>query len=503
MTTSRYELTGRLRFTSAYHSRGTQHEAGYDAPLLRDGSGRLIVAGRSLAGVLRAWATTVLDDDAITDVFGGIDAGASRVTIDDVVLTNADVSLRDGVAIDRYSGSAADRMKFDRWVVLPGAGGDFRLVCDLPTDDEYSRRVLDECARALKAGDLSVGGLVSRGHGSIVLDEPKLTKFSGRRGVLSRLDSTRAGETVGIDEASAARSPELRPLRLMVGLSQRGPVYAQDRRPHAVMDSLPLVERVKDTARLIIPATGVKGVLRSECERIVRTISGEASNPGASEPFRERDFLDQIDVDIVRELFGTAAGKPTAARGLIRVGDLRSATIGPWAEWERVVSFDPTEADEPEETKKLRQAGEFRAALSNSPFKAWRAADHVAIDRWTGGASDGLLFNNLEPYGVVWDSLELRIQRTETGNAPRLALLLMALQSLHAGRIGFGFGFNRGYGRMAVTFLTVEGGEGFGIADGDYKVNGSSLYDALEGRADGAKAEWVEWCTSMSPGGQR
>ncbi len=109
-------------------------------------------------------------------------------------------------------------------------------------------------------------------------------------------------------------------------------------------------------------------------------------------------------------------------------------------------------------------------------------ADHVAIDRWTGGAADKLLFTVLEPWNVQWEPIELSVDIARLGDEahPSLALLMLVLRDLRDRRLPIGQGTTRGFGDItaSVTIATPDG-----ISElGDYLVSpaGRQLRDAWE-----------------------
>lgn len=92
-----------------------------------------------------------------------------------------------------------------------------------------------------------------------------------------------------------------------------------------------------------------------------------------------------------------------------------------------------------------------------------RIADHVAVDRWTGGAADSALFSVLEPVGAVWEPLQLTLDCHRAGGGEAdsqhhaVALLLLLLRDLADGWLTFGFGTTRGNGHIAVSGIRFSG----------------------------------------------
>lgn len=91
-------------------------------------------------------------------------------------------------------------------------------------------------------------------------------------------------------------------------------------------------------------------------------------------------------------------------------------------------------------------------------------SDHVAIDRWTGGASDHRLFSVLAPTTtVVWEPIRIGVDvawlnRYATPNGTlALPLLLLVLRDLRDGWLSLGYGGTRGYGQIEVTDVAFIG----------------------------------------------
>ena len=103
---------------------------------------------------------------------------ASRLIIEDAVpkatgieAVKSRLRIRDGVGIDRDTGSAVDGAKFDYEVIEPGAGCPlfcFRMVAENVTD--MDRKLIDLILNLLKQG-LYVGGKRTGGLGQIKLKE--------------------------------------------------------------------------------------------------------------------------------------------------------------------------------------------------------------------------------------------------------------------------------------------------------------------------------------------
>ena len=94
---------------------------------------------------------------------------------------------------------------------------------------------------------------------------------------------------------------------------------------------------------------------------------------------------------------------------------------------------------------------------------------HVAIDRWTGGAAEGLLFSVLELHDSNWEPLEIRLNlaRLPVEHADAaVALTILVLRDFAAGWIPLGSQTTRGLGAITVTSIDVRG-----LPRGDTKVD--------------------------------
>ena len=93
----------------------------------------------------------------------------------------------------------------------------------------------------------------------------------------------------------------------------------------------------------------------------------------------------------------------------------------------------------------------IRGQLAGLPPAARpRISHHVAIDRWTGGAAENLLFSVLEPADLQWEQLALAVDtRRCRDDRFALPLLLLLLRDLNDGWVQLGFGGTRGRGSIA------------------------------------------------------
>lgn len=82
--------------------------------------------------------------------------------------------IRDGVGIDRDTGTSRDGAKYNYEVTPAGTKFELYIIGDNLDDKDLSLFKL--CINLLKSGDISIGGMTSRGLGSIRLIDEKLYK---------------------------------------------------------------------------------------------------------------------------------------------------------------------------------------------------------------------------------------------------------------------------------------------------------------------------------------
>lgn len=488
--TQRWELTGSLVAQSPIHVRGL---AGGQPNLTqaRDGLGRPVLPGTSLAGVIRAalgpldakeselWGRASEPDDTGHDDGTGV---AARVRVDDAPAPlSSVVESREHVSIDRTHGVAARGHLFTREMLPIGTRFAFRMVID--DDDGVSAGALARRVTALLRGPgIMAGTGTSKGLGQLRLDRAELHRFdlATRAGVIAALRGN--GSQQELPEANPdALGGHL--LRVSIPWRPRGPLMVQVSADGDVVDSFPLTTTANGRVRLELPGESIKGVLRSHAERIMRTLF-EIPAP--------KTFLDQMAADglgPVAALFGTAAardstGGPSGRRGALRVNTCLSRVELPAAPWRAVRLLQQRD----DSGRPVAAAGahngsdadDHRAALGRlqqavdelnrqTEGIAFRVAHHVAVDRWTGGAAESLLFATLEPHITspdAWPPIMLELDMARLTGATEsimdseqqraVVLLLLLLRDLCDGWIGFGHGTTRGMGAVHVESETIR-----------------------------------------------
>ncbi len=547
---SRLRISGMLLAETPLHVGGYGDSSDTDLPLAKNGKGEWYVPGTSIAGVLRNWCERNFGEpisgttSIVDDLFGpsrrpGVEKGhASFVLVEDATIDQGDrvlPEIRDGVGIDRFYGTAADKAKFDRAVLPRGTKLNFAMTVEIEarkdpdqngktqeekrgeTAEEFESRdkkiraVIGTLLAALTKSKVRFGAGRTRGLGRTKLmgkrnldgeheDEPAVTElnFLGFDNILDLVENN--GLVVSIaDLKGAAISGNFSPqLELNVTWKPRLPVMVKAGYDGIGVDILPLVSQVdQNKVALVLPGSSIKGAMRSHAERIIRTLlDGEEKEPRFDTKGR-RDFHDQVDVPLVSEIFGAknksadiaSNAKEHLGLGALSIDDcyaIGTMDRDRWRKVETAGTDNEKSSDDWELTQRL-------GALSNANF---RINHHVAIDRWTGGASEGALYSTLTPVPAddAWEAMRLTLdfgRLEKDSQLPALMLLLLVLRDVVENRLPFGFATNRGMGEVSITDVTFVGEGldqlGFTTFQGDFAVLKEELKQQF------TPEDWKKW----------
>ena len=505
-------VNGTLAARTPIHVGAGGDESDIDLLLVRDGAGDPVVPGTSLAGALRAWLGPALDDTVVDRVFGfekdrNTAGAASRLHVEDgeVHTGHQDVAMH--TAIDRWSGTAYTGTLHSREVLPRGSTIDIEL--ELESTGPEDEAALGLMLKALRKGTIAVGAAKTRGLGEVTLTRCAITEesWSTRDEVLKTLAGDTTNPTID-DLVGRARHAQREQRLLDIEIEWKPLLPVMVSEPGGEIDISARVDTTEDRVYLSLPGSALKGALRSRAEFIVRTLSGETLT-GRGEPQGQSE---QIDLALVRDLFGQVLRHPTAETpgtgriGAVRVSSIRSKTSVDRSEWESLANM--TKANLKNESQPMLReilrttnrslcVRDHTAPNSecadghHAPGAQLDVATHVAIDRFSGGAADTALFSAIEPHGFIWEPVRLRVDLSRLGDHPRssLALLLTTLAELCEGWVPLGFGSNRGYGSIEVRSVRFTPAE--------VDLDDRRIHVSLSREADG---RWVPGSTELLSG---
>ncbi|MCB9610309.1 MAG: hypothetical protein H6716_27220 [Polyangiaceae bacterium] len=415
-----------------------------DSALRRSGNGRLIVPGTSIAGAFRAYVETITGGScgglaaspghasknlsacacAVCRLFGDVNPGASpearasQVTFHDAVIEGGRVRVVDGVAIERSRRAPSERRKFDFEEVEPGAHIRVELRGTGLTDDQVN--LIGAAFTALGSGALPLGGRVAQGCGRLRAKADVAVRCrdtSKPEHLIAALLNDVSSDAAWPDDGSAAcerdmAAPELWSMTFELHSPVGGTFVVGDPR-EAVATGFDRAPRGGVQAAEL-PASSFRGALRAASERILRTLSPVA----ACDPtVREGSCATRE-----RESRKTNASPPKRCLACQVFGNEE------WGSWLRV-----------DVRRKVSDAAP-QSPSTGKPF------DHVAIDRFTGGARKGLKFDALVARSPKFDVTLTAPALPKGDRAWVSGLLALAMRDLHDGRWQVGHGSARGHG---------------------------------------------------------
>lgn len=447
----RIKITGIITAQTPLHVGGLGTDPTVDLSLAVNGRNQIYIPGTSLAGAFRGWMEDHEFDINALWGFQKDDKGhASFIILDDAVVTlpqGAIAELRDHVGIDRFLSTASDKTKFDRAVLPKGSHFPLEMMIDISGDNSQDLRAVEQLIHALEHDGLRLGGAKTRGLGLIQLTggEWKEYDFDSFAGTIAALKKQGKPYTPTATYSSHH-------LHINIYWKPIGAVMVKSGQDGIAVDILPLASRDNDQVTFVLPGSSIKGALRSQAERILRTVL----QVSASSNQKLQEQLEAPHLDLTQWLFGkSGTGAKTESidfgRGALMVDDCYcQKRLNPqfWQAVEQAI-------DEPDDPN----SGTLRGNLDAAGLTETQQAFHVAIDRWTGGAANQMLYSTLEPFNLLWDPIKLTLdfKRIPQENQNTIqALLLLMLRDLASGRIPLGYGVNRGYGSLEVDKICLE-----------------------------------------------
>lgn len=491
-------LFAELIFNTALHIGTGRSNDGTDALLRRNNAGDLTIPGTAIAGALRTLATRIAprmgkrecielsyeekknrEEDQICDcavcrLFGEFypnkktdkskGGRASRLWIYDAKLISAPRPfVRDGVGIDRRTGTAASaaQVKFDTEVVPAGAKFELRVELEDVNDDD--KMLLAAALAEWQAGRGWLGGNTGRGLGNAKLDKIQFMRntLSSGEELLAYLKADDPKQiatqetnwlTKKIANARGQAPPlaknEARPPFISANfqLAFDGPFLMHDATAATVVgfDHLPLLDAVpgfnQKPPRPLMAGSGLRGVMRSHAERIARTIATiNARKDSPTDPGTEflkkcpacNPLENRLDQPLTRcdELIKDDDAKENPRDEHLCLGCL---LFGSTVRGSRLKVMDGKLLGEPR----------------------WKPLDFLAIDRFTGGGLDGAKFDAMALWRPTFE-VQLFLEEPQLWELGWLALLLRDMADK---RLTFGFGAAKGFGNAQAQRIEIKCG---------------------------------------------
>lgn len=431
-----------------------------DAEVRRNSRGQVVIPGTSIAGTVRRTIERLAGVDSgdvccqlysndkhdspcacsVCEFLGNVSPGTganrgtgceSKVYFFDAVLGEPKTRVVDSVAIDRSRRAAGDAKKFDYAQILPGTPVQIQVRAHNLTTQQLNW--LGAALRMLASGLVRIGGRTNRGHGKLKACRAACKIYSRD---IAKVDDLLASVTHAANAIEVWREDvdglDSFPNRmsspvLSVGFTLETDVHSS----LLIADPVAAarsgfdrgMRRLDDRPELPVPS--LIGALRSGAERIVRTITSTTgikktndisgtcdllSAKGRCEPRKDKDdkpvIVDDSWCCLICRLFGNQ-------------------------DWASRLSAD------------VQLDGD---AFHQLPM------DHVAIDRFTGGASEHRKFDSLAIRDIRFQiTLTIDLVAESRDSRWMIGLLALVLRDLNQGRITLGHGSSKGHGFLRVS----------------------------------------------------
>lgn len=395
-----------------------------DLALLRDSvdETKALLTGASIAGALRNYLSEYDQDLSLATLLFGADRQDDQgdqsplIVYDAISNKEIDLELRDGVKIDGKTGTALPHAKYDFELLSEGTEFPlfFELLIDEGKDESQIKQALAIALSGFEKGEIAIGMKKRRGFGCCYVKEWQVWKFDlknaqhrlawltfdrdwadknaihPKEGTVEQIFGDIGNDQRDFFKISATFS-------LIGSMLIRSAEYSERKTPDAVH----LKSKRMNKQESIISGTSLTGVLRHRAVRIVKTLNPNVVVPEGKDRQPE----------VVEEIFGFVAED-----------EKRKNT--PKAKSSRLV---------------------VREKVIENPIELVQT--RIAIDRFTGGALHGALFDAQPVFGSdeTRVTLELKLRKPEKY---QIGLMLLLLKDLWTGDLPIGGESSIGRGRL-------------------------------------------------------
>lgn len=404
-----------------------------DMVILRDSiSDRALLTGASIAGALRnflrehenGYRCIESNTDWATRLFGGIrgdeEGDQSPLIIHDALSLEEvpNIELRDGVCIDDVTGTAKPQAKYDLELLAAETQFplEFELIVDAQEDVNQQLQALTIALHGLETGEIQLGMKKRRGCGHCQVKQWQVWNFD-----MSEAGERAAWLTWGRDWEDL---PQKLPLEgsILHALRKSLPEDQRDRL------ALPEDQRDRFTLEATFVLTGA-----------VLIRSGQANSTTAP--------------DVVH--LKNSQGKPilsgTSLAGVIRHRATRIVNT-----LQRSPELIVDLFGEVKESQKKAQSSRLIVQESEIGAGFQELVQYrIAIDRFTGGALHGALFDEQPLFGNSQAEFNLKLE-LHNPQPDEIGLLLLVLKDLWTGDLAIGSGSSIGRGRLQGKQATLK-----------------------------------------------
>ncbi|GEM_PF-887997 len=382
-----------------------------------DHKGQPYIPGASLKGALRALAKrhdfrNLFDNKEVDGDFVRQAEFLSAWCVPD---TDKGRLIQPRVAIDRVTGTAQDKKLFQTRLITPGTRFAMKIVVQNAVENEIAD-LLGLLNLLPDDPQFSLGAYANQGQGRVQWFGKIQTRCFGINEAKAWYEEIRKDESKCWTAFAKPKNVSTPPtpakeaqLTLPLNLAFHTPFLVKQAGIKA--DDADAVPRRTHDDKIVLPASSLRGRLRTQSERILRTLGCETPQGHTAPAYRKGQPHDDLAV----LLFGAAGW-----RGIVQTSD---------------------------------------CIVEDKSIKT-RRHEMLAIDRFTGGGKDGAKFNvDYVECPTLAGKLSLDLARLKNAKLkggkdallPALGLMTLMLRDLAEGDIPFGYGISKGYGQCRAS----------------------------------------------------
>jgi CRISPR/Cas system CSM-associated protein Csm3 (group 7 of RAMP superfamily) len=316
-------------------------------------------------------------------------------------------TVRDGVAIDEESGTAAPGRKYDYEVLEPGHRFSFSLECTVRKGEEIEviRERIERLAAIMVSDSFSVGKNANHGFGQLSWnDKPTIRVFDfaveeNRKAWFDHIDPSKTAE--GFQEIDFSKHQVAVPWGIDVRCSLDSPLLIAT---YSEGNDETDKSHITSNGEAIIPAKSLRGSLRHRSKRILHALGADRTKTA----------------QMIAELFGDEedrGGRREALKGNLKINEAVMAGTRPVVQ------------------------------------------DRIRIDRFTGAVQDGAKFESepIWPYEDAQVEFNLSLNDFKKQHEWQAGLLLHLIKDLGTKDLALGGEKNIGRGILQMQALRIKG----------------------------------------------
>ena len=274
-----YKITAKLKLNSPLLIADGENDGVIDKHILKNKKGEPFIPGTSLAGALRNMA--IRKNKEIAELLFGKSENndndsQSAIMINDIILKNYNLVLRDGVKIDPYTQSAINGAKYDYEAIEKGAESEkeLELIIKLREFHRNKSQEIEEMIKFLAdvvVGGILLGALTTKGFGKVKgevckvycydFTKPKLLKawLCQEEGV-----AFYEGQDTGLENENENDLVIVADFAIKSSLIIKGGKENHDKETKTVT--------LKSGDDFVIPGTSIKGVISKQAQLILDSL---------------------------------------------------------------------------------------------------------------------------------------------------------------------------------------------------------------------------------------